>query len=315
MDTAVILLDARQRKSARGVHNFVLYSEQSLIYPLPVACIASPPPLKSRVADFWNSEPCGTRYLDEQSGFDEHARIRYRLEPHIFDFAGFNSALGLRVLEIGVGMGADYQQWLQEGAIATGVDISAASLEQARHRCELAGLAPDLHVADAEKLPFESDSFDVVYSYGVMHHSPDTARCVNEAWRVLKPGGEARIMLYHHLSLTGIMLWLRYGVWRRQSVRKCVYENLESPGTKTFTRREVFELMRDFEDIAIEQVFSPGDLLLHQPSARFNGRFYQFLWKLFPRTLLRRVAKPCGLFLLVKGKKPVLENASNNNPP
>jgi hypothetical protein len=137
-----------------------------------------------------------------------------------------------------------------------------------------------------------------------MHHSPNTAKCINEAWRVLTPGGEARIMLYHHLSLTGIMLWLRFGLWRGQSIRRCVYDNLESPGTKTFTRSEVFELMRDFENVSIDQVFSPGDLLLHQPSARFGGRFYRVMWKLFPRTLLRRIAKPWGLFLLVKGKKP-----------
>jgi ubiquinone/menaquinone biosynthesis C-methylase UbiE len=286
------------------VHNFVLYSHPGLIYSLPVACIASTPPLKDKLADFWNAEPCGTRYLGEKSQFAAHARARYQLEPHIFDFAGFASARGLRVLEIGVGMGADYEQWLQSGATATGIDLSSASLERARRRCELAGLVPDLHLADAENLPFASESFDIVYSYGVMHHSPETARCLNEAWRVLKPGGEARIMLYHHVSLTGIMLWLRYGVWRAQSIRRCVYENLESPGTKTFTRGEVFELMRHFENITIDQVFSPGDLLLHQPSARFGGRFYQLLWKLFPRPLLRRVAKPWGLFLLVRGNKP-----------
>ncbi len=311
MGTAVILPEASWRKSARGVHNFVLYSHPSLIYPLPVACIASPPPLKNQVADFWNAEPCGTRYLGEKSELAAHARARYQLEPHIFDLAEFASARGLRVLEIGVGMGADYQQWLQVGAIATGVDISAASLEQAQRRCAMSGLVPDLHLADAENLPFASGSFDVVYSYGVMHHSPDTARCLNEAWRVLKAGGEARIMLYHHLSLTGIMLWLRYGVWRGQSFRKCVYENLESPGTKTFTRGEVLDLLKDFESITIDQVFSPGDLLLHQPSARFGGRFYRLLWKLFPRPLLRRVAKPWGLFLLVRGKKPA-ENFSSS---
>ena len=216
----------------------------------------------------------------------------------------FASARGLRVLEIGVGMGADYEQWLKAGALASGVDLSAVSLERTRRRCELAGFVPDLQLADAENLPFAPNSFDIVYSYGVMHHSPDTAKCLREAWRVLKPGGEARIMLYHHLSLTGIMLWLRFGLWRGQSIRQCVYENLESPGTKTFTRSEVFELMRDFENVSIDQVFSPGDLLLHQPSARFSGRFYQMLWKVFPRAILRRVARPWGLFLLVRGNKP-----------
>jgi SAM-dependent methyltransferase len=201
-------------------------------------------------------------------------------------------------------MGADYEQWLKAGAIASGVDLSAASLKRARRRCKLAGFVPDLHLADAENLPFASNSFDVVYSYGVMHHSPNTAKCLAEAWRVLKPGGEARIMLYHHVSLTGIMLWLRYGVWRGQSIRQCVYENLESPGTKTFTRREVFDLMRDFEKLNIDQVFSPGDLLLHEPSSKFSGKPYRLLWKLFPRTLVRMIGKRWGLFLLIRATKP-----------
>jgi ubiquinone/menaquinone biosynthesis C-methylase UbiE len=214
------------------VHKFVLYSRGWLNYPWRVACSVSPPSSKTAVADFWNAEPCGTRYLDEKSEFEAHARIRYRLEPHIFNFAGFASARGLRVLEIGVGMGADYEQWLKAGALATGVDLSTASLERAQRRCEIAGLMPDLHLADAENLSLPSDYFDVVYSYGVMHHSPNTAKCLNEAWRVLKPGGEARIMLYHHVSLTGIMLWLRFAICRRQSIRQCVYECLESPGPK-----------------------------------------------------------------------------------
>jgi ubiquinone/menaquinone biosynthesis C-methylase UbiE len=287
------------------VHKFVLYSRGWLNYSWRVACSVSPPSSKTAVADFWNAEPCGTRYLDEKSEFEAHARIRYRLEPHIFNFAGFASARGLRVLEIGVGMGADYEQWLKAGTLATGVDLSTASLERAQRRCEIAGLMPDLHLADAENLSLPSDYFDVVYSYGVMHHSPNTAKCLNEAWRVLKPGGEARIMLYHHVSLTGIMLWLRFAICRRQSIRQCVYECLESPGTKTFTRSEVFELMRDFESVSINQVFSPGDLLLSSPSARFSGNAYRLLWKLFPRKLIGRIGKRWGLFLLIRGRKPV----------
>jgi ubiquinone/menaquinone biosynthesis C-methylase UbiE len=286
------------------VHKFVLYSRGYLNYSCRVASSVSPPPSKNAITDFWNAEPCGTRYLGKKSEFEAHARARYRLEPYIADFAGFASAQGLRVLEIGVGIGADYEQWLKAGAFARGVDLSMGSLQCARRRCELAGFVPDLHLADAENLPFASDSFDVVYSYGVMHHSPNTAKCLTEAWRVLKPGGEARIMLYHHVSLTGIMLWLRFGAWRAQSIRQCVYEHLESPRTQTFTRNETLELMRNFENISIDQVFSPGDLLLHEPSLRFSGGAYRLLWKIFPRALVRKVGKRWGLFLLIRGKKP-----------
>lgn len=286
------------------MHKFVLGHTALIRYSLPVACTATPPGLKNQVAEFWNAEPCGTRYLDDSTEFAAHARARYALEPYIPAFAGFAQSRGQRVLEIGVGMGADYERWLKAGAVASGVDLSQASLNQSRRRCELAGLNPDLRVADAEHLPFADRTFDVVYSYGVMHHSPDTARCLQEALRVLKPGGEARIMLYHHASLTGFMLWLRYGLWRAQSVRRCVYDRLESPGTKTFTQKEVFSMMRDFTGARIEQVFSPGDLLLHKPSSRFNHPAYRMIWKLFPRTLVRALARRWGLFLLITARKP-----------
>jgi SAM-dependent methyltransferase len=264
--------------------------------------------LKKKVAEFWNAEPCGTRYLDGELDFEKQARTRYELEPHIPGFANFAASADLRVLEIGVGLGADYEQWLKSGASATGIDVSTASLDQTRRRCEMQGLKPDLRVADAENLPFEDQMFDVVYSYGVMHHSPDTQKCVSEAWRVLKPEGEARIMLYQHPSITGFMLWLRYGWWRGQSIRRCVYERLESPGTKTFTIAEVRAMFAAFEVISVDRVFSPGDLLKHKPSPRFRGGIYRWIWKLFPRKLAGKFGQRWGLFLLITARKPKAAN-------
>jgi ubiquinone/menaquinone biosynthesis C-methylase UbiE len=269
--------------------------------------MANPHPiadLKDEVRKFWNAEPCGSRYLGEMADFEAHTRARYELEPYIPEFAQFSSSRGLKVLEIGVGMGADYLEWLKAGAHATGVDLSAISIERARRRCELAGYQPDLRVADAEHLPFPENTFDVIYSYGVMHHSPDTDQCLREAWRVLKPGGEARIMVYHHPSVTGLMLWLRYGIFHK-SMRNTVYQYLESPGTKTYTHTDARTLMNGFENLKLSQVFSPGDLLLNQPSARFQSGFYRLVWKFFPRTLVRKFGGRWGLFLLISGKKPL----------
>jgi ubiquinone/menaquinone biosynthesis C-methylase UbiE len=258
---------------------------------------------KEEVREFWNADPCGTRYLEGKEGFDAHARARYAMEPYIFDFAQFQGARGLKVLEIGVGMGADYLEWLKAGALATGVDLSAASIERARRRCQLAGYQPDLRVSDAEQLPFADDTFDVVYSYGVMHHSPNTSKCIREAWRVLKQEGQARIMVYHHPSITGAMLWLRYGIFRGKSLRQSVFDHLESPGTKTYTRNEVLSLLGGFKDVQMKLAFSPGDLLLNQPSPRFESAFYRIVWKLFPRTLLRKFGRRWGLFLLITATK------------
>src|SRR5436189_83951 len=160
--------------------------------------------LKDEVQDFWNAEPCGSRYLEGAEDFealDAHARSRYALEPHISQFAKFSLARGLRVLEIGVGMGADYLEWLRAAA-----------------------------------------------------------------------------------DETGMMLWLRYGGWRGKSMRRTVFDHLESPETKTYTKAEGRALMQGFESVDIQQgfesvdiqqgfesvdiqqVFSPGDLLLNAPS-------------------------------------------------
>jgi ubiquinone/menaquinone biosynthesis C-methylase UbiE len=272
--------------------------------PNGMATLSSIGNLKDEVSEFWNAEPCGTRYLDNDGDFESHSRARYALEPYIHEFAQFSSARGLHVLEVGVGMGADFLQWLKAGAVATGIDLSSQSVEQARKRCKRFGYEADLRTADAETLPFADRTFDLLYSYGVMHHSPNTEQCIREAWRVLKPGGTLKIMLYHHASLTGEMLWLRYGWWRGKSLRQTVYEQLESPGTKTYTQAEVRGMLKEFESIRIEQVFSPGDLLLNNPSKRFQSGIYRLLWKLYPRFLVRKFGKSWGLFLLITAQKP-----------
>ena len=105
---------------------------------------------KNEVRQFWDADPCGSRYLEQQRDFEVHTRVRYALEPHISAFANFKSAQGMKVLEIGVGMGADFLEWLKAGAHPTGVDLSLTSVERARLRCKLAGYNADLQVADAE---------------------------------------------------------------------------------------------------------------------------------------------------------------------
>ena len=259
---------------------------------------------KETVRDFWNAEPCGSRYLDGKEDFEAHARARYELEPYIFEFARFREARDLKVLEVGVGMGADYLEWLKAGAHATGVDLSAASLENARRRCMMAGYQPDLRVADAEQLPFPDQSFDVVYSYGVMHHSPNTPQCIREAYRVLKSRGTGADhgvppSLDHR---SHVVVALR--IIARQNASPVGLRSLESPGTKTYTREEALALFQGFADVKMQVVFSPGDLLLHQPSARFQSGFYRLVWKLFPRAIVRKFGRPWGLFLLISAVKP-----------
>src|SRR2546428_10890270 len=113
---------------------------------------------------------------------------------------GFDQFAGLRLLEIGCGMGTDLLQFARGGAKVTGTDLTPRSIEISRRHLTMYGESGDFAIVDCETLPFANESFDVVYSNGVLHHTPDTAGAVREIHRVLRPGGQARVMLYHRGS-------------------------------------------------------------------------------------------------------------------
>jgi len=181
--------------------------------------------LKSRVHDFWQANPCGSKVSDENMGtrefFDEVERHRYLTEWHIPEVVGFPRWGGSEVLEIGCGLGTDAINFGRAGARYTGVDLTEVSIEMVRRRFELEGLTANFRVADAEKLPFQDDSFDLVYSHGVLHHTPDTQRAINEVHRVLKPGGTAMVMLYHKNSFN---YWVNIMTMRRIGVRILLFD-------------------------------------------------------------------------------------------
>jgi ubiquinone/menaquinone biosynthesis C-methylase UbiE len=160
--------------------------------------------LKERVRAFWQANPCGVKFADAPPGTRKFYELveahRYTKEWHIPIAADFKSARGLRVLEIGCGLGTDGAQFAEAGADYTGVDLTEAAVELARKRFETFGTTGKFETADAEQLQFEDNSFDLVYSHGVLHHTPDTAKAIREVHRVLRPGGRAMVMLYHRDS-------------------------------------------------------------------------------------------------------------------
>ena len=229
---------------------------------------------KAAVERFWDEEACGERYGDDQD------RTRYELEPEIVEFARFADGAGLDVLEIGVGMGADHVRWLRAGARAVGVDLTHRAVSITRSRLEAEGLAGDVRVADAEALPFDDGSFDVVYSWGVLHHTPDTARALAEAWRVLRPGGRLRVMLYHRRSWVALAAWTRFGLLRGRpgmGLRGAV-AHVESPGTQAFTAAEVRDMLARFSHVTIRPHLTHWDRRLAPGLARaLSHRFGWFL--------------------------------------
>src|SRR5436309_14462511 len=194
--------------------------------------------LKERVRAFWQAHPCGTKFSDAEIGTREFfARIeahRYAKEWHIPEAADFAGARGLRVLEIGCGLGTDGVQFAKAGADYTGVDLTDAAVELARKYFELLGLRGDFRTADAENLDFADETFDLVYSHGVLHHTPDTAGAVREIHRVLKPGGRAMVMVYHRGSYNyrlGIRVLRRAGagLLKSESGMKIVHQLTGEP--------------------------------------------------------------------------------------
>lgn len=171
------------------------------------------------VTSFWNTEACGTHFVEhavsKRDFFEKFREYRYRTEWHIPLLVPFTASNGKQVLEIGTGNGAEGVMFALNGAHYTGVDLTEAALEATRDHFAVMGLTGVFQKENAEHLSFQDESFDWVFSHGVLHHTPNTQAAINEVYRVLKPGGRAIIMLYHKHSFNyfvRIMTYIRLRV-------------------------------------------------------------------------------------------------------
>jgi SAM-dependent methyltransferase len=262
---------------------------------------------KNLIRDFWDRASCGEelylRSLDIE-GYRAQSQQRYALEPFIEIFARFEEARDLKVLEIGVGLGADHQRFAEAGADLTGIDLTRRAVAHVARRFVAFGLPWKLVTGDAENLPFKDGTFDIVYAWGVIHHSPDTAQAAREILRVLKPGGHFRVMIYHTYSMVGAMLWLRYALLRLRpltSLAEIYAKYLESPGTKAFTTEKATALFSGAEHVRVSKVLTHGDLLTSAAGQRHHGLLLTLARRIWPRALIRRLMPGFGLFLLIEG--------------
>jgi SAM-dependent methyltransferase len=289
--------------------------------------------LKERVRAFWQEHPCGTKFADASPGsrrfyelVEEH---RYQKEWHIPAAADFSNARGKKVLEIGCGLGTDGAQFALAGADYTGIDLTDAAVDLARRRFDLFNLPGAFRTADAENLDFPDESFDVVYSHGVLHHTPDTVRAVQEVHRVLRPGGRAVVMLYHRDSYNyriNISLLRRAGAhllrWNsgvkfvhlltgepedslhQHAVRlkaERAYLNSEeflsqntdgagNPLARVYSRGEARDLFKDFSQVELRTYF-------------LNKRWLPVIGYILPRRLESQMASRWGWHLWIYGTK------------
>jgi SAM-dependent methyltransferase len=225
---------------------------------------------KQRAREQWSQDPAGAIYGREhefgtREFFDAVQRHRYsEYAPWMPRVMGFNDFKGARLLEVGCGMGTDLLQFARGGARVTGIDLTPRSVEISRRHFEVYGQCGDFAISDCERLPFKSETFDVVYSNGVLHHTPDTAGAVRELHRVLRRGGQARVMLYHRGSINywGEII-LRHGLLRGELLRGHSAEEIMSrhvevnerggrPLVKVYSRSEARKLFSMFRDTSVE---------------------------------------------------------------
>lgn len=269
------------------------------------------PELSSLIRDFWESEACGERYFigeDVVRALELQAQVKAQLEPYIAQFARYADGAGKHVLEVGVGLGADHAQWAKHHPeLLCGVDVTVRGCRYTQQRLQAAGLKSNITVADALSLPYPDHHFDLVYSFGVLHHTPDPAKAIKEVLRVLKPGGQCRIMLYRKHGLVFLLLWARYALlkgrpWR--SLDDVIYHFNESIGTRAYSHREIVQLFAGFEQVTIRPCLTHGDLLDGDVGARHKGRALKVLKALWPRPLVRLVGDRVGSDWLIEAKKP-----------
>ena len=240
---------------------------------------------KRRAREQWEQDPCGAESAREhelgtREFFVEVERRRYQeyapWMPHVMEFGRFG---GARLLEVGCGMGTDLLQFARGGSLCTGLDITPRSIEISRHRFALYNLPASFVLSDGERLPFVSETFDVVYSNGVLHHTPNTAGAIEDIHRVLREGGTAKVMLYHRNSLNyWIEIVLRRGLLSGGFLRGLSVQDIMSrcveysdhgarPLVKVYSRNEAHELFKSFSDVKVEIVqLTRGELRLFAPA-------------------------------------------------
>jgi SAM-dependent methyltransferase len=259
--------------------------------------------LKEQVRIYWNQASCGTEVAQASKGTAEYyAQIeayRYAVESEIFSFAQFTRWHKKKVLEVGVGAGTDFLQWARAGAYATGIDLTAEAVEHVKNRLALENLSATVQVADAENLPFADNSFDLVWSWGVIHHSPNTLQCLKEIVRVTKPGGTVKIMIYHRYSLFAFYRYLLAGLFKGKPFRSLsdvLFYDQESLGTKAYSFKEARQMIAQVP-VKVRSLSAPAtkhDLLF------YKHRFFQMLASVAASILGR---ESCGFFMMIELQK------------
>jgi len=250
----------------------------------------STPGLTGRVFDFWTRNVNAERIMGRtvsphergsEGYFRDLEEQRYRSHRHL---PGWIASMrsGAQVLEVGCGIGLDSARMVRNGLQVTAADLTTIGARTAGDRARAQGWDARYVCANGERLPFADESFDYVYSFGVMHHAADTQRCVDEAHRVLRDGGQALIMLYH-----------------RHSLNELVHRLLRVPFEE---RDELCPVVRRFTKDEIRRMFAAfGDVQVHSDFVFGEGYGPVFRW--MPRPLYNLLSRTLGWHLMIRATR------------
>ncbi|MDO8571671.1 MAG: methyltransferase domain-containing protein [bacterium] len=258
------------------------------------------------VEQYWNTRPCNIRHSDKEIGtreyFDAIEKRKYFVEPHIPNFAEFSRWKGKRVLEIGCGIGTDSINFARAGADLTIVELSEKSLELCKKRFEIYGLTARFYQGNAEKLssfvPLEK--YDIIYSFGVIHHTPDPAKVIHEIKKYCHKETELRVMLYSKWSWKVFWIILLYGkgaFWKANTlVPKFSEAQIGSPVSYAYSFNEIRALLDGFQ---VQKIYK--DHIFPYKIEKYKRYEYEKVWyfRILPTPLFRLLEKTLGWHTMI----------------
>jgi SAM-dependent methyltransferase len=248
------------------------------------------------VRDYWNRRPCnlrhGTAPIGTKEYFDQVEARKYMVEPHIPAFTEFEKWRGKKVLEIGCGLGTAAVSFARAGADYTGVELSDESLKLARQRFEVYGLKGRFYSGNAEELSnvMPVETYDLVYSFGVIHHAPHPEKIVAEVRKFMGPQSEFRLMLYAKNSWKNILIEAGFDQPEAQS---------GCPIAFTYTADDVRALLQDYEvtDVRQEHIFP----YIVEKYVRYEYELQPW-FKAMPKEVFRALERALGWHMLIRAK-------------